>query len=110
MPWPANPALRRRDHALARTRRLSLWVAGGAATASLGLGSAFAHALPGHRAPASAQRGTAPRTSPASGAPAAQQPATGVPTASSPAATHLAQPPQAPAATPAQAQTASGGS
>jgi hypothetical protein len=121
MPWPADHSARRRDQALARTRRLSLWVAGGAATASMGLGTAFAHALPGHGAPAvSAQPGrTQPPaipsqiTPPASGAPpspAGQQPASGTSAAPSPAATHLAQPSQAPAATPAPAQTASGGS
>jgi hypothetical protein len=114
MPGPADQAARRRDRALARTRRLSVWLAGGAATASLGLGTAFAHALPGHRAPAtSAERGTGPRTPPTSAAPASRpgpQPASGTPGAPSPAVTHLAPPSQAPAATPAPAQTASGGS
>ncbi len=49
MPLTAGHAVRRRDERLWRTRRVSLWVAGGAAAASLGLGTAFAHALPGHR-------------------------------------------------------------
>jgi|SRR5271165_3210406 len=38
----------RRDDRLARIRKLSLWIAGGAAAASVGLGTAFAHELPGH--------------------------------------------------------------
>jgi hypothetical protein len=40
----------RRDDRLARVRKLTLWIGGGAAAASLGLGTAFAHALPGHTA------------------------------------------------------------
>src|SRR5215469_8844799 len=40
----------RRDDRLARIRKLTLWVGGAAAAASLGLGTAFAHALPGHAA------------------------------------------------------------
>jgi hypothetical protein len=46
-------ASRRRDERLARIRKLTLWITGGAAAASLGMGSAFAHALPGHAASAS---------------------------------------------------------
>lgn len=41
-------ASRRRDDGLARIRKLSLWITGGAAAVSLGLGTAFAHELPGH--------------------------------------------------------------
>lgn len=44
-----------RDQRLAQIRKLSMWITGSAAAASLGLGTAFAHALPGHNA------GTAPR-------------------------------------------------
>ncbi|HEY2509017.1 MAG TPA: hypothetical protein VGI58_21075 [Streptosporangiaceae bacterium] len=47
-----HAAVRRRDERLARIRKLTLWVFGGAAGASLGLGVAFAHALPGHAATA----------------------------------------------------------
>lgn len=43
-----NNASRRRDERLARVRKLSLWITGGAAAASLGMGTAFAHAIPGH--------------------------------------------------------------
>ena len=38
----------RRDEGLARIRKISVWITGGAAAASLGLGTAFAHELPGH--------------------------------------------------------------
>src|SRR5580700_734993 len=48
----------RRDDRLARIRKLTLWVGGAAAAASLGLGTAFAHAVPGHSA-------TSPTSSPA---------------------------------------------
>ena len=41
-------ASRRRDERLGRVRKLSLWITGGAAAASLGMGTAFAHAIPGH--------------------------------------------------------------
>jgi hypothetical protein len=48
MPHPAHSAAARRDGKLLRIRRLTLWITGGAAAASLALGTAFAHALPGH--------------------------------------------------------------
>ena len=96
MPLPADHAARRRDDRLARARRLTLWVAGGAATASLGLGTAFAHALPGHRAPAAGAQpgGTRPATTQPTSAPASP----------------LQQPAQPPATTSAPPQTTSGGS
>jgi hypothetical protein len=50
VPYPARIAAARRDTSLLRLRRLSLWIAGGAAGASLSLGIALAHALPGHAA------------------------------------------------------------
>ena len=58
MPRPGRTLMReqlrsataRRDDRLARIRKLTLWITGGAAAASLGLGTAFAHALPGHAA------------------------------------------------------------
>jgi hypothetical protein len=53
-------ASRRRDERLVRIRKLSLWITGGAAAASLGMGTAFAHAIPGHTM-------TAGATTPASG-------------------------------------------
>jgi hypothetical protein len=116
MPLPADLAARRRDDRLARARRLTLWVAGGAAAASLGLGTAFAQALPGHRAAAAgAQPGGTrpaatqpPRTQPTTGQPATSQPATSQPTSAP--ASPLQQPAQPPATTPAPPQTTSGGS
>jgi hypothetical protein len=62
-------ASRRRDERLGRIRKLSLWIAGGAAAASLGMGTAFAHAIPGHTVttgggtPATGTAGVAPATS-----------------------------------------------
>jgi hypothetical protein len=104
MPLPAEDAARRRDLTLARTRRLSLWVAGSAAAAAIGLGMAFADALPGHHAPvASAQ--------PGAGQPAATQSRGTPPASPRPASSgHLAQPSRPPATTPAQPQAVSGGS
>jgi hypothetical protein len=48
MRWPHESAITRRDEHLARTRRLSIWIAGGASAASLGLAGALGFALPGH--------------------------------------------------------------
>jgi len=48
MRWPQESAIIRRDEHLARTRRLSTWIAGGATAASLGLAAALGFALPGH--------------------------------------------------------------
>ena len=115
MPPIDDHAVRRRDQWLARTRRVSLWVAAGAAAASLGLGTAFAHALPGHRGPAAgAQPGAAAGHPPQGTQPRSTQPpgtgATGSPAAPSPAATHLTQPAQPPATTAAPPQATSGGS
>jgi hypothetical protein len=50
MPLPANDAVSRRDDTLARTRRASRWITMAAIAAAVTLGSAFAHALPGHYA------------------------------------------------------------
>jgi hypothetical protein len=64
-------ASRRRDSRLAQVRKLSLWITGGAAAVSLGLGTAFAHALPGHSSastsPATPSRGAAAGGSPRAG-------------------------------------------
>jgi hypothetical protein len=54
-----SSASRRRDERLGRIRKLSLWITGGAAAASLGMGTAFAHAIPGH---ATTTGGSAPAT------------------------------------------------
>jgi hypothetical protein len=63
-------ASRRRDDRLARIRKLTLWIGGRAAAASLGLGTAFAQALPGHSAgsPTSGTTPAAGSSSPGSGA------------------------------------------
>jgi hypothetical protein len=64
MPHPAHGAAASRDSMLSRVRKLSLWITGGAAAASLGLGASFAHALPGHTrvtGAASSQAGTGVR-------------------------------------------------
>jgi hypothetical protein len=45
---PTHAALAERNRLLSRTRTISLGIAGGAALATLGLGTAFAHAIPGH--------------------------------------------------------------
>jgi hypothetical protein len=55
MRWPQESAITRRDEHLAITRRLSMWVAGGAAAASLGLAVALGFALPGHTATSTAR-------------------------------------------------------
>ena len=117
MPLSAGHAVRRRDERLSRTRRMSLWVAGGAAAASLGLGTAFAQALPGHRAAASGAQPAGPGSGQQSGAGPAGNGA-GQPAASpsaAPARQHaryhnLAPPQQPPATTQAPPQTTSGGS
>jgi hypothetical protein len=54
MRWPEDSAITRRDEQLARTRRLTTWIASGAAISSLGLAAALGFALPGHAANASA--------------------------------------------------------
>ncbi len=48
MRWPHDVAITRRDELLVRTRRLTLWIAGCATTASIGLTAALGFALPGH--------------------------------------------------------------
>ena len=47
MRWP-HDAFTRRDELLVRTRRLTLWIAGCATMASIGLAAALGFALPGH--------------------------------------------------------------
>ena len=49
MRWQ-DSAITRRDEQLARTRRLTTWIAGGATAASFGLAGALGFALPGHTA------------------------------------------------------------
>jgi hypothetical protein len=56
MRWPHESAIARRDDQLAAIRRLSIWIAGGATAASLGLAAALGFALPGHTATAPTAR------------------------------------------------------
>lgn len=66
MRWPAASAVIRRDDQLTRIRRLTVWIAGGATAASLGLAAVLGHALPGHAAaktaPPVARNGATTRT------------------------------------------------
>ena len=116
MPVPARTAASHRQRLLGRVRAVSLGIAGGAAVATLGIGTAFAHAIPGHSAPASTPSAPA---APAPAAPAGTAPAQ--PGSSSPAARSgtaparrrhagLAAPARPPAPATAAPQTASGGS
>jgi hypothetical protein len=109
MPQSAGHAVRRRDERLSRTRRVSLWVAGGAAAASLGLGTAFAHALPGHRTTAAGARSSgAGQVQSGTGQAAPGSPA--VPARHHGHKQNLSPPPQPPATTQAPPQAISGGS
>jgi hypothetical protein len=65
MRWPHESAITRRDEHLARTRKLSVWIAGGATAASFGLAAALGFALPGHTVTAGSQ--SAGQTSSGSG-------------------------------------------
>jgi hypothetical protein len=63
MPLPAGDAIRRRDQVLARTRRASRWVTAVAIAASVGIGGAVAHALPGRHPAAQAATARDPASS-----------------------------------------------
>ena len=110
MRWPHDSAIMRRDEQLARTRRLTLWTAGGATAASLGLAAALGFALPGHTSSASpppaGQTGTRSGSASGSGQPA------GTGTGHRRARHHrrLAPPQQPPANTGAPPVVSSGGS
>ena len=104
MRWPQESAITRRDEHLAITRRLSMWVAGGATAASLGLAVALGFALPGH---------TATSTAPAAGQSGSGSRQGGGPSAGSRSAQHrrgLTPPRQAPAKAVAPPVVSSGGS
>jgi hypothetical protein len=125
MTVPGHNAAARRERLLRRTRTITLGIAGGAAVASLSLGTALAHVIPGHGRPA-ARAATAahatPRHEPAG--PAASGPATSghaAPSGTAPAASppparvphhrhRLAPPASPPASTPAAPHASSGGS
>jgi hypothetical protein len=100
MTVPRNDAAARREHLLRRTRTITLGIAGGAAVASLGLGTALAHDIPGHARPAAAPAAT-------SGAATSGHATSGH---AAPARQRLAPPPRPPATTPAAPQASSGGS
>jgi len=109
MRWPHESAITRRDEHLARTRRLSIWIAGGASAASFGLAGALGFALPGH----SVSSGTTTHTSTGSGHPAAQGTGGGSGQRSGSARHHhrrLAPPAQQPGNTGAPPVVSSGGS
>jgi hypothetical protein len=113
---PAYQAAAHRRRLLQRTRAISLGTIGAAAIASLALGTAFAHAIPGHArvvgtqgAPASGA-GTGLPSAPAPPPRPAQQPGRGSSATPAHARRHIAPPPQPPASTPAAPQVSSGGS
>lgn len=112
MRWPQNSAVTRRDEQLTRTRRLTLWVAGGATAASFSLAAALGFALPGHTSTAAAQPAGQPGTQ--SGAGRSSQGSAGTRTGSGhPGATghrRLAPPHRPPAKTSAPPVVSSGGS
>jgi len=117
-----NNAAARRDQRLAQIRKLSMWITGSAAAASLGLGTAFAHALPGHNAaaaPRHAAHGRAAASGPTAGAGTTGATGTGRPAGSSSTGGNdrhkghkLAAPAQHPASAPSSAApvVSSGGS
>jgi hypothetical protein len=107
MPHPVHGAAARRDRKLLRIRRLTLCITGGAAAASLGLGTAFAHALPGHSYTTGSTTTTG--STPSSGQPEPRQ-KPGRPAMVHPQHQKLATPKQAPAPAPARtAPTVSSG-
>jgi hypothetical protein len=63
MPLPAGDAIRRRDQLLARTQLASRWITAVAITASVGIGGAVAHALPGRHPTARAATARDPASS-----------------------------------------------
>jgi hypothetical protein len=113
MRHPVHVAAARRDSKLIRVRRLTLAISGWAAAATLGLGTVFAHALPGHNS--TAQASTSGSTTTVAGS-ASTHRTTAQPTGAK-RSTHrrtkpLAAPTQAPAPapTPAAPVVSSGGS
>ncbi len=107
MRWPHESAITRRDEHLARTRRLSIWIAGGASAASFGLAAALGFALPGY----SVSSGS---TSHARTGSSGQSPGSGGGSARRTGSAHhhrrLAPPSQAPGNTGAPPAVSSGGS
>ncbi len=114
MRWPHESAITRRDAQLARTRRLTLWAAGGATAASFGLAAALGFALPGHTSTASAQpagqAGTHSGSAGGPGRPAGTGTGTGTRHRAARHHRRLAPPQQPPANTGAPPVVSSGGS
>jgi len=77
MRWPQESAVIRRDDQLARTRRLSIWIAGGAAAASVGLAAALGSALPGHTVTSAGKSAASTTTGAPSGSGAGTSPGSG---------------------------------
>jgi type IV secretory pathway TrbL component len=103
-------ASRRRDDRLAMVRKLTLWITGGAAAASLGLGTAFATAVPGH-AGTTGTSGTSSSTAPQhSGASTTSPAAKPAGSQHSSQSSQLSQPQQQPSQTTAPPVVTSGGS
>ena len=111
MRWPHESAITRRDEHLARTRRLSVWIAGGATAASFGLAAALGFALPGHTVTAGTQSAGQPSGSgQGSGSGGASGQGTGQRTRTAHHHRRLAPPSQAPVNTGAPPVVSSGGS
>jgi hypothetical protein len=114
MRWPHDSAITRRDAQLVRTRRLTLWVAGGATAASACLAAALGFALPGHTSTASAQPAGRAGTRSGSAGPSGQRTRSGAHTGTggrgAPGHRKLAPPRRPPAKTSASPVVSSGGS
>jgi hypothetical protein len=115
-PRTQHQAAAHRGRLLSRVRSISLAITAGAAATALGLGTTFAHALPGHGRPAA----VAPVSRPPAGARPAARPAASGPASSGhlgrrarhghAARRRLAPPSARPTATSAPPQVSSGGS
>ncbi len=108
-------ASRRRDERLALIRKLTVWITGGAAAASLALGVAFAAAIPGHASAGTS--GASATTSGSTGSDQAESGSAGTGSASSGSGNsgsgssgQLAPPAQQPTQTTAPPVVTSGGS
>jgi hypothetical protein len=106
----------RRDQGLARIRKISLWITGGAAVTSVGLGTAFAHALPGHTSTATSSTtrggaiaGSSPRTAGGTARSGASSAGSAGTRHNQHALAKPAQPPQQPASNPAPPPVVSSG-
>ncbi|HEX9032433.1 MAG TPA: hypothetical protein VF834_11350 [Streptosporangiaceae bacterium] len=108
MRWPHESAITRRDEHLARTRRLSIRIAGGATAASFGMAAALGFALPGKTATSSAQSPSQPATGTQQGS--GTSTGTGTTQGSGHHHHRLSAPAQAPAPAPAPPVVTSGGS